>query len=55
MRFRLFIYLTKKKDIAYYHFPKAVWPLMADALKMDKDPVLSWNDGEINLTVSKKN
>ena len=46
-----FVYLFDEEEgYSYYHFPKAVWPLMADALKMDKDPVLSWNDGDINLT-----
>ena len=30
--------------------PYVDFKAVRDALKMDKDPVLSWNDGDINLT-----
>lgn len=45
-----FVYLFDVEDgYAYYHFPQAVWPIMAEALKMNIEPVLSWNGGEVTL------
>lgn len=43
-----FVYLFDTEEgYDYYHFPRPVWPMMAEALKMNTDPVLSWNDGEV--------
>ena len=45
-----FVYLLdEEEEYGYIHFPQAVWPLMVDALKEDKDPVISYNDERLPL------
>ena len=46
-----FVYLLdEEEEYGYIHFPQAVWPIMVDALKEDKDPVIFYNDERLPLT-----
>ena len=45
-----FVYLLEVEEgYCQLHFTQAMWPLMVDVLKLDADPILSWQDKVIAL------
>jgi len=45
-----FIYiLDDLEGYTYIHFPKSLWPLLADCLDAESEPVLVWGETDISL------
>lgn len=48
---KTFVYLIDEEEgYGHIHFTQAVWPLMVEVLKSEKDPVLSYNEENMLLT-----
>ena len=45
-----FVYLLEVEEgYRQLHFTQAMWPFMVDVLKLDADPILSWQDKGMTL------
>ncbi len=45
-----FVYLLEVEEgYRQLHFNQVMWPFMVDVLKLDKDPILSWQDKSMVL------